>query len=311
MNIIYGIGKIKKEFKNAVLVIGVFDGVHRGHQALIKAAVRRAREINGEALVLTFAPHPLHVLHPEIDLPYIVSVPYRIKLIEKLGVAACIVVRFTKQFSHLSPEKFINDYIVRTIHPKEIFVGDDFRFGQDRCGTLEYFQEAGQQYGFSVRALSAVKAGSKKIGSSIIRQMIKDGQLVGASRLLGRPVSVMGKVARGDGRGRRLGFPTANLAITGGVVPALGVYAVRVKIRRRSWDGMANIGRRPSFKKNDPVSIETHLFDFSGNLYGQEIIVELVHKIREEVVFLSERQFIAQLCKDRRQAQEVLGRKGH
>ncbi len=307
MNIIYGIGKIKKEFKNAVLAIGVFDGVHRGHQALIKAAVRRAKEISGQPLVLTFAPHPLHILRPAIDLPYIVSVPYRIKLIERLGVAACIVVRFTKQFSRLSPEKFIKRYIVRAIHPKEIFVGDDFRFGQDRCGTLEYFRKAGQQYGFSVRALNAVKVGSKKIGSSIIRQMIKDGQLAKACRLLGRPVSVMGRVVRGDGRGRRLGFPTANLAITGGVVPTLGVYAVRVKIGRRAWDGMANIGRRPSFKKNDPISIETHLFDFHGNLYGQEIILEFVHKIREEVVFLSETQFIAQLYKDRLQAQEVLG----
>lgn len=289
------------------MAIGVFDGVHRGHQALIKAAVRRAREIGGQPLVLTFAPHPVHVLRPEINLPYIVSVPYRLKLIEDLGVAACIVIRFTKRFSRLSPEEFIGRYIVKGIRPREIFVGDDFRFGQDRCGTLGYFREAGQKYGFRVAAVGAVKAGSKKIGSSVIRRKIVEGRLAGASRLLGRAVSIMGKVVRGDGRGRRLGFPTANIPVAGSVIPPVGVYAVRVKIGQRVLSGMANIGRRPSFKKDDPVHVETHLFNFHGNLYGKEIIVEFVRKIREEEVFLSETQFAAQLHRDHAQARQILG----
>ena len=308
MNVIYAIGKVKKKFNNAVLAIGVFDGVHRGHQALIQGAVRRAQQIGGEPLVMTFWPHPVHVLRPELGLPYIVSLHHRLKLIEELGTKACIVVHFTRRFARLSPEQFIRRYIVARIHPKEIYVGDDFRFGQDREGTLEYFERAGAKHGFKVRAVDAVKAGKKKIGSSIIRQLIGEGKLVQAAKLLGRGVSVMGKVVHGDGRGKKFGFPTANIFIQNGVIPPLGVYAVKVRIGEKIFDGMANIGRRPSFKKNDRVHLETHIFNFHRSLYNKEIIVEFVQKIREEKKFGSSVQFIAQLRNDRARAQRILSK---
>lgn len=308
MNVIYAIGKVKEKSKSAVLAIGVFDGVHRGHQALIQGAVRRAQQIGGVPLVMTFWPHPVHVLHPESDLPYIVSLQHRLKLIEELGAKACVVVHFTRRFARLSPEQFIRRYIAARIHPKEIYVGDDFRFGQDREGTLEYFEQAGVKYGFKVRAVDAVKAGKKKIGSSIIRQLIGEGKLVPAAKLLGRGVSVMGKVVHGDGRGKKFGFPTANILIQNGVIPPLGVYAVMVRIGKKIFNGMANIGRRPSFKKNDRVHLETHIFNFHRSLYNKEIVVEFVQKIREEKKFNSRAQFIAQLRDDRARAQRILSK---
>lgn len=308
MNVIYAIGKVKKKFRNAVLAIGVFDGVHRGHQALIQGAVRRARQIGGEPLVMTFWPHPVHVLRPGLGLPYIVSLPHRLKLIEELGARACIVVHFTRRFARLSPEQFIQRYILAHIAPREIYVGDDFRFGRGREGTLEYFQQAGTEYGFKVRSVDAVRVGNKKIGSSIIRQLIGEGELVRAARLLGRGVSVMGKVVCGDGRGKKFGFPTANISIPNGVIPPLGVYAVRVRIGEKIFGGMTNIGRRPSFKKNDRIHLETHIFNFHRSLYNKEIIVEFVQKIREEKKFGSREQFIAQLGDDRVRAQHILSR---
>ena len=308
MKVIYGIGNFKKAFPNAVAAIGVFDGVHRGHQALIREAVHRARRNNAPALVITFFPHPVRVVRPEIALPYIVSLPLRLKLIGELGAQACLVVRFTKRFARLSPERFIRRYIVSGIKPKEILVGDDFRFGQGRRGTLDYFREAGHTYGFRVNAVGAVKTGSGKIGSSIIRKLIMEGKLSEAASLLGRRVAVMGRVLRGDGRGKRLGFPTANISVKDGVIPPLGVYAVLVNVGAKTFRAMANIGRRPSFKKNDPVHVETHLFDFHGNLYGKEIIVEFVKKIREEKKFRSPAQFITQLRGDRVRAQRILSK---
>ncbi len=306
MSVIYAIGKVNKKFKNAVLAIGVFDGVHRGHQALIQGAVRRAKQIGGEPLVMTFWPHPVHVLRPELGLPYIVSLQHRLKLIEELGVKGCIVVHFTRRFARLSPEQFIRDYIVARIAPKEIYIGDDFRFGQGREGTLEYFEQAGAKYGFKVRVVDAVKTGKNKIGSSIIRQLIGEGKLAQAAKLLGRAVSVMGKVVRGDGRGKKLGFPTANIFIQNSMIPPLGVYAVRVRIDKKTLGGMANIGRRPSFKKNDRVHLETHIFNFHRSLYNKEIIIEFVQKIREEKKFDSRTEFVAQLRNDRVRAQRIL-----
>ncbi len=306
MNVIYAIGKVKKKFKNAVLAIGVFDGVHRGHQALIQGAIRRAQQTKGDPLVMTFWPPPVHVLRPELGLPYIISLQHRLKLIEELGAKACIVVHFTRRFARLSPEQFIRRYLVAHIAPKEIYVGNDFRFGQGREGTLEYFEQVGAKYGFKVRAVDAVKTGEKKIGSSIIRQLIGEGKLSQAARLLGRAVSVMGKVVHGDGRGKKIGFPTANIFIRNGVIPPLGVYAVKVRIGKKIFGGMANIGRRPSFKKNDPIHLETHIFNFHRSLYNKEIIVEFVQKIREEKKFDSRSKFVAQLRNDRVRAQRIL-----
>ncbi len=306
MRAISALGKGKRRFKNAVVAIGVFDGVHLGHQALIKAAVRRARIIHGDPVVMTFMPHPVHVLHPEVDLAYITSLPFRVRLIQELG-AACIVVPFTKQFSRLTPQGFIERCLVKYVQPKEVFVGDDFRFGRDRSGTWDAFQAAGESHGFKVNVVSVIKGARKKIGSSTIRRLIGEGKLRAAGKLLGRNVSIMGKVVKGDGRGKRLGFPTANIPVSRELVPPVGVYAVKVRAGSRTFPGMANVGRRPSFRgPHGEVNVEAHLFGFKRTLYHQEIIVEFIKKIRNERMFLSPDRLTAQLQKDKKKAREIL-----
>ena len=306
MKVIYGIGKVKKVFKNAVLAIGVFDGLHVGHQKLIKAAVKKAKSLGGSAIVMTFSPHPVQVLKPKEYLPFVVSLPHRLKLIEQFDVVACVVVHFTKRFSQLAAQKFIKNYLVGRINPTEIFVGNDFRFGKDRSGTIEYFKEAGRKYGFKVNTVFPVKGGGSKIGSSRIRRLITEGKLYAAKHFLGRNVSIMGKVARGDQRGKKLGFPTANIHPQNSVVPPIGVYAAYVVIDRKRFRGMANVGRRPSFKKNNNINVEVHIFDFQKTLYGKEITVEFVKKIRNEKVFDLSEQLIAQLKRDEIKSRVIL-----
>lgn len=307
MKVIYGIGKVKKVFKSTVLAIGVFDGLHIGHQRLIKEAVKKARSLGGPAIVMTFSPHPVQVLNPERYLPFVISLPHRLKLIERLNVVACVVVHFTKRFSQLSAQEFIKRYLVDRIHPTEIFVGNDFRFGKDRSGTLAYFKEAGCKYGFKVNTVLPVKGGRKKIGSSRIRRLITNGKLYAAKNFLGRDVSIMGKVVRGDQRGKGLGFPTANIHPQNSVVPPIGVYAAYVVVDDKRFQGMANVGLRPTFKKgNSNINVEVHLFDFQKTLYGREITVEFIKKIRNERVFIFKEKLIAQLKRDEIKSRAIL-----
>lgn len=315
MKVIYGIGKVNTTFKNTVLAIGVFDGMHLGHQALIKAAVARAKVLKGQVVVMTFAPHPVHVLRPDKYVPLIISLSHRLRLIKELGVHACVVVRFTKRFAQLLPEKFVKRYIVDHFKSQEIFVGDEFRFGAGRDGSLEFFKKQGVHFGFRVKGFTPIKidtvlkdfrASSEKIGSTIIRHCILQGQLFEAERLLGRPVTLSGKVIKGDGRGRQIGFATANIQPQNQVLPPMGVYAVHMHVANCMYMGMANIGVRPTFKNDQIVTIEVHLFDFKGRLYGKEICVEFNQKIRSEQRFSSKEALVCQLKKDEMQARRLL-----
>lgn len=309
MKVIRDLAKNKINFRNAVLAIGVFDGLHRGHQELIRKVIARAREIKGTAVVMTFWPHPVHVLKPEVRLPLLVSLEHRLRLMEDLGVDVCVVIPFTQQFSQLSPKEFIERYLAKKIKPVEVFVGYDFRFGHDRSGGLDLFRQEGEAYGFKVNILDAVKGEHHVISSTRIRELISRGELGRAARLLGRTVSLMGTVCRGDARGKALGFPTANIHLTCEVIPPNGVYAVRVTVGTRKFIGMANIGRRPTFHKEDGrINVEVHIFNFQKKIYGQEIIVEFFRKIRDERMFNSKDQLIGQLKRDERKARKLLSR---
>ena len=197
---------------------------------------------------MTFSPHPVHVLHPDIYLPLVVSLHHRLKLIENLKVSKCIVVKFTKEFSQFTPQEFVQKYLVKKIKPREIYVGDEFRFGQNREGSLDYFKKAGKEFGFKVNGVTpVVKDNKKKIGSSLIRKLVSEGKLDHASRLLDRPVSILEIVKKGDGRGKKLGFPTANLYPETQIIPPVGVYAVKVIFDKKEYGGMANIGKKTIF----------------------------------------------------------------
>jgi len=306
MKVIYDAGKVDRRLKNAVVVIGVFDGLHIGHQKLIKSAVRRAKKLGVPCTVMTFFPHPVHVLRPEINLPFIVSLLHRFALIEQLGADACLVVRFTKTFARKSAAVFVEDFLIGNLRPLEVFVGGEFSFGKNREGSIAFFREAGRRHGFKVNTVTSVMKGRKKIGSSQIRRHVAAGRLDGAKELLGRNVAVMGIVKKGDGRGRTLGFPTANIYPDARIVLPAGVFAVRVRVGGKMYKGMANVGRRPTFRGEKRVSVEIHLFDFHGSLYGQTMIVEFIKKIRNERTFASERRLAAQIRRDETRCRAVL-----
>ena len=308
MKIIFANGKYKRRIKPSILAIGIFDGVHRGHQHLIQKMLRRARQKRMPAGVLTFFPHPMHILEHQVCLPWLIPLSQRLSLIESLGVDFYIVINFTKRFSQLTPKQFVQQYLQKKIGCQEVFVGSDFRFGCKRTGDVHFLKEAGKKYGFQVHVVSPLKIKGEVISSTRIRRLISDGALRQAERLLGRPVGIEGKVIQGDRRGRRLGFPTANLNLPHTeIVPPTGVYIVNVILDNKRWNAMANIGKRPSFKrKNTSVNIEVHVFDFNGPLYGKNIIVEFLKKIREEKTFFSERELINQLQKDERKAKLYL-----
>ena len=306
MIIFKNINKFPQKVKNPVVAIGVFDGLHLGHQALMKEAIRKAKLLRGTSIAMTFYPHPIHVLYSQAHVPLIVSLSHRLKIIEELGVDISVVIPFTKQFSKLTPEKFVKRYLVDNIGVKAIVIGEDFRFGQGRSGNWEFFKKLGKKYNFKVNVIRSVVKGGEVIGSTRIRKLIAAGKLTLASQLLGRRVSLLGKVVKGEQRGKSLGFPTANLNLFNEVIPPHGVYLVRIQIQDKIYNGIANIGRRPSFNdKNAKTNLEIHIFDFNKNIYGQDILVEYVKKIRNEKKFSSKEQLIQQIIRDEKKAKEI------
>ncbi|MDP8212683.1 MAG: bifunctional riboflavin kinase/FAD synthetase [Candidatus Zapsychrus exili] len=310
MKVVYGSSNIVKSFKRTVLVVGVFDGLHLGHQALIKKAVNKAKRIKGTSMLMTFSPHPMQVLHPNKKLKLMISLDYRLKIIEQLGIDVAIVISFTKAFAHLTPEKFVDRYLVKKIKPVDVFVGDDFRFGGKRKGTLEYFKEAGSEYGFKVDTVHPIcfdKKHELKISSTDIRSLIADGKLDQASKFLGRPVSFMGKVVKGAGRGKKIGYPTINVCPKNKIYPPAGVYAVKILKDKNKHNGMANVGIRPFFNKNkNDVNIEVNIFDFKENIYGKSVVIEFYKKIREEKTFPTLKRLIDQIKRDEKKIRPLL-----
>ncbi len=300
MKTVFGIGQLTKPLKNAILAVGVFDGVHIGHQKLINYIVKTARKNNGQAVVLTFAPHPVHVLNPAKFLPLIVPLNRRLNLMQALGVDVTVVAKFTKSFARMSPQTFIKRYIAHGIAPREVVVGDDFKFGAGRQGTLDFFKEQGDKYGFKVTPISCLKGTKNKIGSTMIRNYISEGKLKEAAKYLGRTFAIEGKVKKGFKRGTKLGFPTANIYPENMLLPPDGAYAVRVYVDNKMYQGMANVGFCPSFKRRKPVkSVEVNIFKFSTNIYNKNIKVEFVKFLRAEKKFSSVDDLVKQLTRDK------------
>ncbi len=210
--------------------IGIFDGVHRGHQAILRKAAARARAIGGTPAAVTFYPHPLTVLHPRLVPPLLLSLDQRLEGFQACGIRAALVIPFNRSFSRWSPDQFVRQLLAQKLRVREVVVGHDFGFGTGRSGSTETLKALGRQFGFRVHIVLPVKAGPERIASHRIRRAIRAGQLEKAARLLGKPVTVAGRVIRGARRGRGLGFPTANLRVEAGVLPPVGVYAVRVKM---------------------------------------------------------------------------------
>ncbi len=305
-------GSSKLKFKRTCVAIGIFDGVHRGHQYLILKMIKAARRLRASPLVITFFPHPAHVLRPDIDLKYLNSLQDRFRFLSGLGVAYCLVVPFDKTFARIEPEDFIKKILVRQLGVKAIFVGEDFRFGKDRSGDIGLFKKLGPECGYAMHPVSALKQGRQVISSTRIRLLISAGKLKEAAALLGRPVSVSGPVIKGSRRGKALGFPTANVDYQQGTVPLnskeqspaailppKGVYLVKAHLGRKVYPALANIGTRPSFERQkDHLHLEVYILNFSKNIYGRHIEVQFIKRIREEKKFSSPQELIQQIQKD-------------
>ncbi|NTV28482.1 MAG: bifunctional riboflavin kinase/FAD synthetase [Candidatus Omnitrophica bacterium] len=308
MRVFYGIGQLgrtRPKLKDVVAAIGVFDGVHLGHQEVIRRAVSEARRIGGTSMVVTFHPHPVAVLHPERFSSYITTLSQRLKIISELGVDACLVVSFNKRFSALRPVDFVERYLVRGLKVKKIVVGDDFHFGHDRVGTIKLLKAQGVKSGFVLEAKSIKKINNTYIKSSYIREQLAKGCVEGLERLLGRPYSVIGRVVHGDGRGRKLGFPTANLQQENVVILPAGIYIARVTVDGKQLNALFYIGRRPSFKgARARLVLEVYIFDFKGGLYGRMINVDVLKRLRSDMRFPDGESLVEQIGKDVAAARE-------
>lgn len=295
-------------FSRTVVTIGNFDGVHLGHRAILARVRQRAQKLEAQSVAVTFDPHPLKVLRPEASLPLLTTPEQKISLMAASGLDAVVVLPFTREFAGLPAREFVQRYFLERLRVREVVVGHDYCFGRGREGNIDLLKEMGNQHGFTVQVVWAVETDGAVVSSSLIRAMLRLGKVEEAGRLLGRPYGVAGRVVAGKGRGAKLlGIPTANIRPENELLPATGIYAVRVRRGEEILPGAANIGTCPTFE-NGEFSLEVHLLDFSGDLYGENLGVEFVARLREERRFPSIEALAAQIHADIRAAREALAK---
>jgi len=288
MNIIHAANELEPGSRRVCVAIGMFDGVHLGHQQVIRQTIEDARQHEGIAVAITFDCHPNSVVAPERNPPLIYSLSQRLRVIESLGIDVALSIHFDQAFSEISGEQFIRALVrdFRNLH--SLCVGSAFTFGHRRSGNVELLKRLGKELHFMVHGLASVSLDGKVVSSTRIREAIRDGNLDAASQMLGRTYALAGKIIRGDQLGRRLGFPTANLEFAGLVVPPNGVYAAHTLVGDRQHRAVVNIGLRPTLQNPArQLQIEVHLLDFSGDLYDQELGIAFVGKLRGEHRFPS------------------------
>ena len=305
MQLVRGIHNIRLQDHGCVLTIGNFDGVHLGHQQVIKALVRKAKALNSVAAVLVFEPQPQELFSPETAPARLCRLRDKYNLLAKLGVQRLICVNFTLKFANQSAQHFIEHLLVKKLGIKHLIVGDDFHFGKNRTGNFSMLCQAGEQYGFDVSDTTSYKMADCRISSTVIRQALEQDDLVTVKQMLGREYSIIGRVFHGDKRGRQLGFPTANVLLKRRVSPLSGVFAVMVNTNFGQFKGVANIGARPTIN-GVRQQLEVHIFDFDESLYGQCIEVIVKKKLRPVIKFDSLEALTAQIHQDTEQAKKVL-----
>ena len=302
--------EVPSALKGAVVAVGNFDGVHLGHQALIAEARRQAKERGAPLAVLAFEPHPAEFLRPRPDSIRLTPLRTKARLLAELGVDAMFALTFDASMAKRSAENFVTDVLVKGLGLSGVVVGPDFEFGQGRGGNVGTLKEMSAANGFTVTVFDMVKTAGEKVSSTRIRESLKDAHPEEAARLLGRFWAVEARVEHGDGRGRTMGFPTANMHLGHCFAPAFGVYAVRVTITENDkpvsrHDGVANFGIRPMYQTKVPL-MEAHLFDFDGDLYGKYLSVELIAYLRPEAKFENLDALIAQIATDAQKARKIL-----
>ena len=286
------------------LAIGFFDGVHLGHQQIIRQAVADARQHEAVGLVVTFDRHPNTVVAPDRAPPLIYSLPRKLRAIEALGADRVLLIHFDKPFSEKSGEAFIRELVGDLGQVQSLCVGAGFLFGHKRTGDVPLLRRVGTELKFTVHGVAAVSLDGRAVSSTRIREAIRLGSLDAANQMLGRTWALAGMVVRGDGLGQQLGFPTANLDVAGLVLPPNGVYAVHAEAEGRRYRAVLNIGLRPTLNRPEPQQrVEAHLIDFTGDLYGRELEITFVEKLRPEKKFGSLSELRKQIARDILEAQ--------
>jgi riboflavin kinase/FMN adenylyltransferase len=283
-----------------VATIGNFDGVHRGQRAILDRTVERAGELGVPAMVVTFDPHPLAVLHPERAPVPLTTPKQKEALLAEAGVAVLLVVRFTPEFSRVPARQFVREFLHEKLGLQEIYVGEDFVFGHRRDGNLDLLREMGAELGFVAHGMPEVDWGGERISSTRIRRALGEGKTAEAAEMLGRPYSIAGTIVRGDRMGQKLGWPTINVKSEHKLLPADGVYASRVFFPSypATFDCVTNIGTRPTVYENYQRVVESHILDFKANVYGQRVELHFHKRLREERIFASVMDLSAQIGRD-------------
>lgn len=288
------------------VTIGNFDGVHRGHRALVAETVARARAAGGEAVVLTFDPHPARVLAPERVPAWITSPEQKAELLSGLGIDVMAVLPFTSEVAALSPAAFARDVLAGALGARHVVVGADFRFGHRKAGDAAVLARLGATHGFAVSAVPPVLEGGRPVSSSRVREALAEGDAAHAASLLGRPYFVDGTVVEGDRRGRTIGIPTANLETDGALLPARGVYAGRCRLPEgQARLAVVNVGKRPTFGGRT-VTVEAHLLDYSGDLYGRRLRLSFAARLRDEQRFAGADALVEQIRRDVERARALV-----
>ena len=293
-----------------VLTLGVFDGLHLGHQRIMQTVVERAKDTHAVATAITFDPHPREVLHPESAPPLLQTLDQRLANLEVLGIEQAIVIPFTREFASQPAEDFLSDIIHDRLHAKEVYLGKGFAFGKDRGGNIALLNSMSEKLGFVADEVNEVQLRGHRVSSSKIRQLLAEGRINLARRMLGRPYGVEGVIIRGNRRGHTIGFPTANLKPHNRVIPRYGVYATASLIDGTWRKSITNIGVRPTFENDADPSIESYIFDFDGDLYGDVLRVRFLHRIRDERKFNGIDELKAQIERDTRRARNYFRHEG-
>ena len=296
--------------KGCVLSIGNFDGVHIGHQNILARLCDQALELDLPSVVMLFEPQPREFFAKKSKNSTACNPPARLmrlrdklKYLEEAGVDFVLCVRFSEKFAQISADDFISDLLAKRLKVRYLSVGDDFRFGAKRSGDFETLRNAGLKYRFAVEESHTHSLNEERISSSLVREALQNNQLDLAEKLLGKPYSILGRVAHGNKLGRTIGFPTANIMLNRLVTPIQGVFAVKVKTKQGSFNGIANVGNRPTINGTKPL-LEVHIFDFNASIYGEAIEVVFLKKLRNEIKFPDFETLKAQIEKDRLQAVE-------
>ncbi len=294
----------------SVVTIGTFDGLHLGHQQIISKVIKVAEEKKLTSVVVTFDPHPRAVVSKDYNMQLLATLDEKKILFEELKIDNLFVINFTLEFAKISSDEFVKNYLIDKLNAKHVVIGYDHKFGKNRNGDKSTLKEFGIKYGFDVTCMDEFQSEGDTISSTVIRNLLQTGEVDTANSYLGRNYSFFGKVVEGAKRGREIGFPTANIEIDNPykLVPANGVYIVKASLDNQSLYGIMNIGIRPTFENENNKVIEMHIFDFNKNIYGKEIKIEFIKRIRSEKKFNSKEELINQITKDKNFAEEFLSK---